>query len=418
MKIVLGVCGGIAAYKAAELIRDLRRRGADVQVIMTESAERFISALTLATLSGTQVMTSLWQPIHDEIAQGESDSFGIEHIQVVQQADAVVIAPATANVIAKLAHGLADDFLSTACLAATCPIVIAPAMNSNMWSHAATCANVRVLRDRNVHIVEPGSGELACGMVGDGRLAEPSMIADRVLHVVSKTKDMLGETVLVTAGGTREPLDAVRFIGNRSSGKMGMAVAAAALARGAQVLVIHAAISVPVPAGCEAIYVETAAELERAVLDQLDRATILVMAAAVSDYTALEHSPQKRKKTPQWDVTLTQTPDILHKIVAERKRAIYVVGFAAETERVREEGRRKLRNKGVDMIVANDVSQPLAGFESENNEAIILTAHQEIDVPLSSKQVLADRILDAVRDQRPICEATEKQQSARSKPVL
>ncbi|MEK6399034.1 MAG: bifunctional phosphopantothenoylcysteine decarboxylase/phosphopantothenate--cysteine ligase CoaBC, partial [Terriglobus sp.] len=302
MNIVLGVCGGIAAYKAAELTRELRRHGAEVQVIMTANAEHFISPLTFAALSGRQVMTSLWQPIKSDVEIKEPISFGIEHIQVVQQADVVVIAPATANCIAKLAHGLADDLLSTACLAATCPVVIAPAMNSNMWSHPATRANVRLLRERNIHFVEPGSGDLACGMVGDGRLAEPSAIADHVARVAKSVKDMVGQTVLVTAGGTREPIDAVRFIGNRSSGKMGMAVAEAARDRGATVIIIHAAITASLPQGCEVVRAETAAELERAVLDRLDRATVVVMTAAVSDYTVLEPHAQKRKKTPQWDV--------------------------------------------------------------------------------------------------------------------
>lgn len=400
MKIILGVCGGIAAYKAAELTRELRRRGAEVQVIMTANAERFVSPLTFAALSGRQVMTSLWQPVISEVDQTEPGPFGIEHIQVVQQADVIVIAPATANCIAKLAHGMADDLLSTACLAATCPVVLAPAMNSNMWSHPATRANVRLLLERNVHLVEPGSGDLACGMVGDGRLAEPGTIADRVVHIVSRVKDMVGETVLVTAGGTREPIDAVRFIGNRSSGKMGMAVAQAARDRGATVIVIHAAITASLPMGCEAVRVETAAELEHAVLAHLDRATVVVMSAAVSDYTVLDPHLYKRKKTLQWDVRLNQTPDILRKIVAQRRPDTYVVGFAAETEHVVEEGLRKLRDKGTEMIVANDVSHPSAGFESDENEVVILTAHGQTTVPLSSKRTVADRILDVFHDER------------------
>jgi phosphopantothenoylcysteine decarboxylase/phosphopantothenate--cysteine ligase len=400
MRILLGICGGIAAYKAAELTREFRRRGDSVQVMMTSNAERFVTPLTLAALSGRQVITSLWQPVNSDVATQESGSFDIEHIRVTQDADVLVIAPATANFIATLAHGFAPDVVSATCLAATIPIVIAPAMNVNMWSHPATQANMETLRHRGVYIIAPASGELACGMVGDGRLAEPVDIANRVYEIAQATNDLAGETILITAGGTREPIDAVRFIGNRSSGKMGFALAEAALARGAKVLLISAATTGLPPAGCEIIRVTTASEMEQAVLAQLPRASVVIMAAAVSDYQVLVPAVQKLKKTETLIMELTQTPDILRQVVQHRRAGTLVVGFAAETEHVLEEGRRKLREKGVDMMVANDVSQSNSGFDSDHNAGTILSAHAEIALPLSSKRVMADRIVDHLQSIR------------------
>ncbi|AFL89111.1 phosphopantothenoylcysteine decarboxylase/phosphopantothenate--cysteine ligase [Terriglobus roseus DSM 18391] len=395
MKILLGVCGGIAAYKAAELTREFRRGGATVQVIMTANAERFVTPLTFAALSGNQVMTSLWQPINSDVAADESGTFDIEHIHVGQDADVLVIAPATANFIATLAHGFANDLLSAVSLATTLPIVIAPAMNSNMWAHPATQANLETLRQRNVQIIEPGSGELACGMMGAGRLAEPIEIANRVFQIAQQGTDLMGETVLITAGGTREPIDAVRFIGNRSSGKMGFALAAAARARGAEVILISASTTLPVPAGCTHIRVTTGAQMEQTALAELPRASMVIMAAAVSDYQVLSPSAQKIKKTETLTLELTRTPDILRQIVQQRRAGTVVVGFAAETEHVVEEGRRKLREKGADLIVANDVSRAGSGFDADHNAGtLIFEAGQQV-IPLSTKREMAERILNS-----------------------
>jgi phosphopantothenoylcysteine decarboxylase/phosphopantothenate--cysteine ligase len=411
MNVLLGVSGGIAAYKAAELTRELQRRGAAVQVVMTAGAERFVTPLTFASLSGHQVLTSLWSSSTAETALSDAAEFEIEHIRVAQETEVLVIAPATANVIAKLAHGIADDLLTTIALATTAPIVLAPAMNVNMWNHPATQRNVQLLRDRGIHIVEPGSGPLACGMVGTGRLAEPNEIADAIfaigysdglpLHPAQSDPlqdaaegDLAGETVLITAGGTREPIDAVRYIGNHSSGKMGHALAAAAQARGAKVILITASLSEPPPPHCETIHVNTAAEMQQAVLAELDRATLVIMAAAVSDYGLLDPAAGKLKKQPSLTLELVQSPDILSQIVQLRRPGTVVIGFAAETENLIEEAHRKLREKGIDAIVANDVSSPTSGFHVDRNAGFLLTAEAEFTLPASSKRIMADRILD------------------------
>jgi phosphopantothenoylcysteine decarboxylase/phosphopantothenate--cysteine ligase len=402
MKVLLGVCGGVAAYKAAELTRELQRRGAQVHVVMTAGAERFVSALTFAALSGNQVMTSLWKPVTSELSEAEPARFDIEHIRVALEADVVVIAPATANIIAKLAHGAADDLLSTICLATKAPIVIAPAMNVNMWHHPATQANLDLLRERGVQVVEPGAGELACGMVGEGRLAEPAAIAEAVEGSLKRKRDLAGETVLITAGGTREPIDPVRFIGNRSSGRMGLALAEAAAARGARVILVSAAAVACSLPGCEEIRVNTAAEMQEAVLRALPRASMVLMAAAVSDYRVTDPAARKMKKSDVLTLALTRNEDILQCVVRERRPGTVVVGFAAETERLLEEGRRKLREKGVDAIVANDVSQVGSGFESEWNAGVLLTNDGEWELPLSSKRVMAERIIEHVRTLRAV----------------
>ncbi|MES2393716.1 MAG: bifunctional phosphopantothenoylcysteine decarboxylase/phosphopantothenate--cysteine ligase CoaBC [Acidobacteriota bacterium] len=403
MKVVLGVCGGIAAYKAAELVRELQRRGAEVQVVMTAGAERFVAPLTFAALSGRQVLASLWEPEVGEVASGEVREFAIEHIRVAQEADVVVVAPATANVLAKMAHGIADDLLTTMLLATTAPVVVAPAMNVNMWLATATASNVDVLRGRGVLVVAPGSGELACGMVGEGRLAEVVEIADAVEAAVRERgglADLAGETVLITAGGTREPIDAVRFIGNRSSGRMGVALAEAALARGAEVIFVAAAMEVRPPRGCEVVRVGTAAEMQRAVMQALPRASVMVMAAAVADYRVEEVAEQKLKKRERMALELVRNDDILRTAVERKRAGTVVVGFAAETERVVEEGRRKLREKGVDAMVANDVSRAGSGFEAESNAGVLMTREAEVELPLMSKREMAERILDVVRAQR------------------
>lgn len=392
MKILLGVTGGIAAYKAAELTRELQRRGADVRIAMTAGAERFVTPLTFASLSGRQVLTSLWQP-QAETTSGEPTAFEIEHIAVAQQIDALVIAPATANTISKLAHGITDDLLTTIALATTAPIVLAPAMNVNMWHHPATQQNLATLRSRGVHVVAPGSGSLACGMIGEGRLAEPIEIADAVMAITQPLRDLEGETILITAGGTREAIDPVRFIGNRSSGRMGFALAEAALSRGARVVLVTAA-TAPAHLSCEVHSVTTAAEMQSAVLTALPRATTIIMAAAVSDYRVLKPAPQKLKKTAALTLELVPNDDILKQISVHRRPGTVVIGFAAETKNLREEARRKLMAKNLDAIVANDVSSADSGFEVDRNAGLFLTHDSEVALPPSSKLVMAGRILD------------------------
>ncbi len=395
MKILLGVSGGVAAYKAAELLRELQQHGADVQVLMTASAERFITPLTFASLSGRQVLASMWQPTIDERAAGDAGTFDIEHVRAAQNIDVFVIAPATANVIAKFAHGLADDLLTTMYLATTAPIVLAPAMNVNMWANPATVHNIATLRERGVRIVAPATGHLACGTIGEGRLAPPEEIAAAVLNAARSARDLAGETILITAGGTREPIDPVRFIGNRSSGKMGSALAEASIDRGAQVILITSALnqrSLP----CEQIQVNTACEMQQAVLALLPRASIVIMAAAVSDYRVIRPSSQKLKTQASFTLELERNDDILKLIAEQRRPGTIVIGFAAETERLLEEGRRKLREKGVDAIVANDVSHPDSGFEVDRNAGVFLTPHTEAALPPSTKRTMADRILDQV----------------------
>jgi phosphopantothenoylcysteine decarboxylase/phosphopantothenate--cysteine ligase len=400
MRVLLGVCGGVAAYKAAELTRELQRQGAEVQVVMTASAERFVTPLTFAALSGRAVLTSIWTPTTSEIASADSSEFDIEHIRVAQEIDALVIAPATANFIAKLAQGIADDLLSTICLATTAPILVAPAMNVNMWHNPATQANLETIRARGVRIIAPSDGYLACGMVGAGRLANPVEIAAAVVDTVSpatrQTHDLTGETILITAGGTREPIDGVRYIGNRSSGRMGLALAEASAARGAKVILITAAAIVPTSSQVEQISVNTASEMQAMVLTHLARASVVIMAAAVSDYRVEHPSTQKMKKRPTLTLELTLNEDILRHIILQRRPDTLVIGFAAETENVLAEGRRKLREKGVDAIFANDVSTPDSGFEIDRNAGTLLTLDQELDLGSGSKRVVADRILDSL----------------------
>jgi phosphopantothenoylcysteine decarboxylase/phosphopantothenate--cysteine ligase len=402
MRVLLGVCGGVAAYKAAELVRELQRRGATVQVAMTAGAERFVTPLTFASLSGQQVLASLWEPGTSERAGSaaiHTERFDIEHIRVAQQSDVVVVAPATANTLAKMAHGLADDLLTTILLATPAPVVVAPAMNVQMWRHPATQANLQLLRSRGVQVVWPGEGELACGMVGEGRLAEIAAIADAVMAAgLRGQRDLAGETVLITAGGTREAIDPVRYLGNRSSGRMGVALAEAALARGARVLLVTAA--GPAALACEQVHVETAAAMQQAVFERLPEATLVVMAAAVSDYRVAVPAAQKLKKQERLTLALERTPDILRQVVQRRSPGTLVVGFAAETERVLEEGRRKLREKGVDAIVANDVSRADSGFAVDRNGGWWLTREVESVLPISSKREMAERIFDGVVQMR------------------
>ena len=396
MKVTVGVSGGIAAYKAAELVRALQRQALDVHVVMTDAAREFVQPLTFAALTGHKVITGLWSA---GTADSNLDS-AIQHIAESQWPDALVVAPATANTLAKFAHGIADDFLSTMYLATAAPVIVAPAMNVNMWMHPATQANLETLKSRGVRVIEPGSGYLACGMVGDGRMAEPEAIAENVLQVLNSRNDLAGEVVLVTAGGTREALDPVRFIGNRSSGKMGYAIAEAAINRGARVILVSAPTRLRAPANCEVIPVITADEMRAAVLSRLDQVSIVIKAAAVADYRPVIKAEQKIKRSGPISIELIPTEDILAEVVRQRKSGTLVIGFAAETENVIEHGRDKLLRKGVDAIVINDVARPGLGFDSDNNAATFLTVQTAIELPEMSKRLLAERILDEIHSLR------------------
>ena len=392
--VALGVGGGIAAYKAAELARALMERGFSVQVVMTRSAEEFVRPLTFAALTGRKVITNLFSASSAE----DTLSSAIEHIRVAQENQILVIAPATADLLAKLAHGLADDFLTTTYLAFTGPVVLAPAMNTNMWNHPATQENLRVLRSRGHVIVEPDDGILACGMVGPGRLAEPEIIAQAVAGVAGRggpKHDLDGETVLITAGPTQEPLDPVRYLSNRSSGKMGYALAEAAAERGARVILVSGPVALAPPARVELIPVRTAVEMRQAVMDHLEQATVVVKAAAVADYHRANPPQQKVKKTAaRLSLELDPTPDILAE-VGRKKGDRLLVGFAAETENLIEEARRKLQSKNCDMVVANLVSQSGIGFESDENEVtLVLRTGETIPVERASKSIIAHRIFD------------------------
>lgn len=395
MKVALGVSGGIAAYKAAELVRLLQDRSVRVQVVMTRAAQEFVRPLTFAALSGEKVITDLF----GEGAQEPNIESAVEHIAVAQSIDALVVAPATADVIAKFANGLADDFLSTLFLATTAPVVVAPAMNVNMWENAATQANLQKLKDRNVRIVEPDSGYLACGMIGPGRLAANECIVQAVMEALGSAQDLAGETVLITAGPTREPIDPVRYIGNRSSGRMGYALAEAALRRGAKVILITGPAALKPPSAAEVVQVQTAEQMRDAVISNLERSTVVIKAAAVADFT-VKTAAQKIKRTGSMHLELEPTPDIL-KEVAQRKGTRVVIGFAAETQDVLENARKKLHNKSLDAIVLNDVSQPGIGFDSERNAVTILTHSGSINVPETSKWEVAHRVLDVAVKLKP-----------------
>jgi phosphopantothenoylcysteine decarboxylase/phosphopantothenate--cysteine ligase len=394
-KVTLGVTGGIAAYKAAELVRLLQQHSLDVHVVMTRGAEEFIRPLTFAALTGHNVITSMWQA---DAYEGGS----IEHISEAESTNLLLVAPATAHTLAKFAHGLADDFLSTLYLATTAPVMVAPAMNVNMWNHAATKANLATLRQHGVEIIAPGSGYLACGMTGSGRLAEIDEIVQAVLARIQRIdkNDLAGETVLVTAGGTREPIDPVRFIGNRSSGRMGYALASAARSRGAKVILITAPTALAAPAGCERIDVTTASQMHAAVLAHLPQATMVIKAAAVSDFRPAAAAAQKLKRSGPLTLTLEPTEDIAQSVAKHRNPGTLLIVFAAETVADTQElirnAREKLKSKGAEAIVANDVSQPGLGFDSEQNAAIFITATREVAFAAQSKLSLAHRILDEV----------------------
>jgi phosphopantothenoylcysteine decarboxylase/phosphopantothenate--cysteine ligase len=391
MKVTVGVSGGIAAYKAAELVRALQRQALDVHVVMTEAARQFVQPLTFAALTGHEVATDLWS---QSGSPGETSVSAIHHIDAAQTTDLLVVAPATANILAKFAHGIADDFLATLYLATKAPVLVAPAMNVNMWEHPATQANLRTLEQRGVRLVAPGSGYLACGMVGGGRLAEIDEIVRAALELLNQSNDLAGEVVLVTAGGTREAVDPVRFLGNRSSGKMGYAVAEAAQRRGARVILVTAPTALPAPSNCEVVHVVTTGEMRAAVLARLPEATIVVKAAAVADYRPVSMADHKLKRSGPLTLNLEPTEDILAEVVRRRKPETLVVGFAAETEDHLDRGRDKLLRKGADAIVLNDVSREGLGFDSDRNAATFLTRQTSIELPEMSKRELAGRILD------------------------
>ncbi len=394
-RVLLAVTGGIAAYKIPELVRALRAEGHTVRCAMTPAATRFVSPLVLQTLSGQAVRSELFDPAEE----GE-----IDHIALADWADAVVVAPATANVLARMAHGLADDLVTTLLLATRAPVLVAPAMNVNMWDHAATRANVELLRARGVAFVGPEAGWLACGWEGEGRMASPADIAEATLQVMGP-RSLQGETVLVTAGGTREPVDAVRALTNRSSGKMGYAVAREAARRGARVVLISGPSALETPGGVERVDVESAVEMRDAVFKALPDATVVVMTAAVADFRPAQAAARKIKKEDLAEeegltLELVRNPDILASL-AEQPGERVVVGFAAESHDVVEAARRKIERKRCDLLVANDVSRAGAGFDSDTNAVWFVWPGGDVEeLPLLSKAEVAGRILDRVEKLR------------------
>jgi phosphopantothenoylcysteine decarboxylase/phosphopantothenate--cysteine ligase len=394
MRITLGVTGGVAAYKAAELVRLLQQDGFSVQVVMTRGAREFVTPLTFAALSGQKVITDLFEKSEGGEANLES---AIEHIAVAQRTDLLLVAPATADILAKFARGIADDFLTTLYLATTAPVIVAPAMNVNMWNHPATQENVETLRARGVRVVNPDEGYLACGMTGAGRLAGQQEIIAAVRKILHAYKDLQGETIVITAGPTREDLDPVRYITNRSSGKMGYAVAEAAARRGARVILVSGPVNLDTPPGVERVDVRTAKEMHRAVTEKFPESSIAIFAAAVADYRPVETAGEKIKRNKELiSLMLEPTPDILAS-VASRKGQVIIVGFAAETDHVAENARKKLTAKNADLIVANDVTAEGAGFDLDTNVVTLFSRDgRDLPLPKLSKSEVAQRILDEV----------------------
>src|SRR5260370_35758836 len=392
MKIALGVTGGIAADKAAEIGRLLQDRGIRVQVVMTRAAQEFVRPLTFAALSEEKVITGMFSA--GEEHEPNIDS-AIEHIAVAQSIDALLVAPATADVLAHFAQGIASDFLTSLYLATPAPVVVAPAMNVNMWDHPATQANLEILRQRGVKIVEPGSGYLACGMTGSGRLAESEAIVAAVLQALGASEDLEGETVLITAGPTREKIDPVRYLTNRSSGRMGYALAEAALRRGARVLLVTGPTTLTPPRAAEATRLESAEGMREAALKLLPLATVVIKTSAVSDYRSKAAAGQKIKRKGAMTLELEATPDILKELCL-RKESQIVVGFAAETENVLENARQKLVAKNLDAIVVNDVSREGVGFDSDRNAVTIISHEKVIEIPETTKWEVAQRVLDQI----------------------
>jgi phosphopantothenoylcysteine decarboxylase / phosphopantothenate---cysteine ligase len=392
-RVALGVTGGIAAYKAIEVLRGLQRAGCDVRVAMTRHACEFIQPLTFRSLSGSYVLVDDYSPDNPD---------PIAHITFSQTVDLLIVAPATANTLAKFANGVADDFLTSTYLACTAPVLVAPAMNTTMLEHPATQRNLEKLRTDGVRIIEPDEGEMACGTIGPGRLSEPDRIVTVALDMLRSSgagPDLAGERILITAGATREPIDPVRFISNRSSGRMGFAIAKAAHDRGADVTVVSGVTSVSPPAGVRMIHTTTASEMHRAVMESAADATIFIAAAAVADYATAQASNQKMKKASDTvELTLQRTPDILREVARTRRNGQLIIGFAAETENLLENAWEKLISKDLDAIVANDVSSASGGFDSANNAIAILFRDRPdtIELPLMPKEEAAHRILDEV----------------------
>jgi phosphopantothenoylcysteine decarboxylase / phosphopantothenate---cysteine ligase len=398
-RVALGVSGGIAAYKAAEILRGLQRAGCTVRVAMTKRACEFITPLTFRALSGSHVIV-------DDYAPDNPDP--IAHITFSQSVDLLLVAPATANIIAKFANGVADDFLTSTYLASNAPVIIAPAMNTTMWNHPATQRNLNQLRADGVRVIEPDAGEMACGTFGPGRLSEPERIVAAALEILRakqsrRESDLAGEHILITAGATREEIDPVRFLSNRSSGRMGFALAEAARARGAAVTVVAGSTSAQPPANVELVRAVSAEEMRAAVMQKLPSATIFIAAAAVSDYRPAKRADNKLKKSVEaTTLTLEPTPDILAEVSAAKQNGLLVVGFAAETEDVLKHARVKLERKSLDAIVANDITLDGAGFDTQTNVVTILTRTQDapIELPLMSKLEASHRILDEIANLR------------------
>ena len=392
-EVVLGVTGGIAAYKSAEIVSRLRHLGANVHVIMTKNATEFVAPLTFQTLSANPVVTDTFRT---------PEVWNVEHVALAQRAELFVIAPATANIMAKMAAGIADDMLSTTVLATKAPILLAPAMNTGMWTAAATQANKRILQERGVYFEGPESGPLACGDIGAGRMSEPESIVNTIAALLMPSGDLEGLKVLVTAGATRERLDPVRFITNDSSGKMGFALAEAARDRGAEVTVVQAGVSAAAPERIRIIPVESAEDLYGVMMREAPDNDIVIQAAAVSDYRPAEKSETKIKKDDgqEWVLRLVENPDIAAAVGQQKKAGQTLVGFAAETDHVLEHAQKKLARKNLDMIVANDVTQEGAGFNVDTNIAAIITREKILRLPLQTKRSLADEILNRVIELR------------------
>lgn len=386
--IILGVSGSIAAYKAAEIASALVQKGADVHVIMTAAACNLVGAATFRAITGNPAIINMWD---------EPQTEEISHVSLSDRADLMLIAPATANIIAKLAVGIADDMLTTSALAVRCPMLIAPAMNPRMYSHKTVAENLGKLRSFGWKIIEPEFGRTACGDVGLGRLADIETIVNTALNALKKSQDLEGVRILVTAGPTREPIDPVRFVSNFSSGKMGYAIAEAASARGADVVLVSGPTGLPVPPAVEVINVETAKEMFEAVMSRIDNAQVFISAAAVADYTPTKRSPQKiKKKNENITIEMCRTEDIL-KRVGDKKGDRIIVGFAAETENLIENAEKKLMEKNLDLIVGNDISKPKEVFGSDTNKIILIPRKgQPIDLPKMSKREAADALLDYI----------------------
>jgi phosphopantothenoylcysteine decarboxylase/phosphopantothenate--cysteine ligase len=403
-ELILGVTGSIAAYKAVYLLRELTRLGASVTVCLSEHAREFVGPLTFRTLSGRPVLSNLFDPQSPD---------AVEHVALAERAAAVLVAPATANVLAKAAHGIADDFLTTLLLAARAPVVMAPAMDGGMWEHPAVAANVATLRGRGVTVIEPERGALASGLSAQGRLPEVDVIVEALVRALAPSRDLAGDRLVITAGPTREPIDPVRYISNRSSGKMGYGLATAALRRGAHVILISGPTVLTPPAGAVFVPVQTAEEMREAVLHHLGGASVVIKAAAVADYKAAKPSDLKIKGKRDLMLALTPNPDILAEVAARRTGA-FIVGFAAETNDVAANARAKLESKGIDLLVANDVSRREIGFDADDNEVLLIDRWGgSRALPRMPKGAVADAILSEVLTLRTAAAARKSDKAGR-----